>query len=95
MHTQGAQLWLTPTWGQLGWTLPSAVTDTYPEPLDTWADMSHLLPRALWSAAFNPGSITTYFCAPLKSGIPPQRDTDAPARAAAEAKAGAIAWIER
>ena len=35
----------------LGWPMASAVTDTYSEPMDTWADMTHLLPRETWSAA--------------------------------------------
>jgi uncharacterized protein with NAD-binding domain and iron-sulfur cluster len=94
VRTQAAQLWLRPTQQALGWTLPSAVTDAYPEPLDTWADMTHLLPREDWAADATPGTLT-YFCAPMPGGIPPLDDRAAPAREDAQAKANALQWVKQ
>lgn len=92
VRTQAAQIWVTKDIAALGWPMASAVTDTYPEPMDTWADMTHLLPRESWPASAVPGSLT-YFCGPMKGGIPPLSDTDAPARAAAEVNAGMKTWL--
>jgi uncharacterized protein with NAD-binding domain and iron-sulfur cluster len=94
VRTQAAQIWMRPNIEQLGWTLPSAVTDTYPEPLDTWADMTHLLPREDWRAPYLPNSVT-YFCAPMPGGIPPVTDSNEPAKAADQVKANTIDWLTR
>lgn len=93
VRTQAAQLWLNVTEKELGWTLPSAVTDAYPEPLDTWADMTHLLPREDWPADNMPRTLT-YFCAPMIGGIPPIEDRDAPAQAAAIVQQNTQQWLE-
>lgn len=94
VRTQAAQLWLRPTQQALGWTLPSAVTDAYPEPLDTWADMTHLLPREDWAADATPGTLT-YFCAPMPGGIPPLDDRAAPAREDAQVRTNALQWLQQ
>lgn len=44
-QTASAQLWFTPTLQASGWHLPPPVLIPYADPLDTWCDMSHLLPR--------------------------------------------------
>jgi len=93
VRTQAAQLWLDVTEKELGWTLPSAVTDAYPEPLDTWADMTHLLPREDWPADRMPKTLT-YFCAPMPGGIPPIEDRGAPAQAAAQVLQNTQQWLE-
>lgn len=93
VRTQAAQIWVQKDIQTLGWPMASAVTDTYPEPMDTWADMTHLLPRESWPAGAVPGSLT-YFCGPLAGGIPPLSDTQAPARAEAEVKAGMQRWLQ-
>ncbi len=59
--TQAYQLWLLRDLPGLGWDGPPAVTSTYVEPLDTYCDMSHLLPRETWPATEQPQSIG-YFC---------------------------------
>lgn len=48
--TQGGQLWLKPTLKELGWAKDSPVMGTYVEPLDTYADMTHLISRENWPA---------------------------------------------
>jgi uncharacterized protein with NAD-binding domain and iron-sulfur cluster len=93
VRTQAAQLWLNATEKELGWTLPSAVTDAYPEPLDTWADMTHLLPREDWPSDRTPRTLT-YFCAPMPGGIPPIEDRDAPAQASAQVLQNTQQWLQ-
>jgi uncharacterized protein with NAD-binding domain and iron-sulfur cluster len=78
--TQAFQLWLNQNVVQLGW--PPAVTGadhgqravlgTFVEPLDTWADMSHLIERETWSPQHNIQNIS-YFCGPMPipAGEPP------------------------
>ncbi|MDX1994043.1 MAG: NAD(P)-binding protein [bacterium] len=75
VSTQGLQLWLKPDLQGLGWTLPPAATNGYfvneanPNPMDTWADMSHLIPQEGWDEAV--GSIA-YFCGAVSGeGTPP------------------------
>ena len=80
VQTQALQLWLKPTLEELGWEGASPVLGAYREPLDTWADMSHLVPREDWPADNEPGSIA-YFCGPMKDApfIPGPSDTSFPA----------------
>ena len=42
-RTMAAQLWFDRSSEQLGWTHGAAVCTAYADPLDTWADMSHLI----------------------------------------------------
>ncbi|HEY9039003.1 MAG TPA: NAD(P)-binding protein [Roseovarius sp.] len=72
--THAAQFWSTKTPEQLGWNALVArhnpgdqddlqtVITSFVEPLDTWADMSDLLPREDWPEG-GPTSIA-YFCSP-------------------------------
>jgi uncharacterized protein with NAD-binding domain and iron-sulfur cluster len=92
VRTQAVQLWMTPDLASLGWLVKSAVTDVYPEPLDTWADMSQLIPRECWPQGSEPGTIT-YFCAPMIGGIPDLSDRDAPAREDDKVYKAAIDWL--
>jgi uncharacterized protein with NAD-binding domain and iron-sulfur cluster len=59
--TQALQVWTRPDPPGLGWTHGGDVTSTYVEPLDTYCDMSHLVPREAWTAADGVGGIA-YFC---------------------------------
>lgn len=82
--TQAAQFWMNLTTAELGWDdllashgqTASAGTGTvatgFTEPLNTWADMSDLLPYETWEKD-GPKSIA-YFCSPLD-----ERYTDADA----------------
>ncbi|MEL6137716.1 MAG: NAD(P)-binding protein [Cyanobacteria bacterium J06628_6] len=94
--TQGGQLWLKPTLSQLGWTLPSAVVGTYVEPLDTYADMTHLLPRENWPEEQTPYNLAYFTGVIADPGIPipPPSDHDFPARAQAEAEAQTQVFLE-
>ncbi|MEO1592061.1 MAG: NAD(P)-binding protein [Cyanobacteria bacterium J06632_22] len=82
--TQGDQFWLTPTLSQLGWTMPSAVVGTYVEPLDTYADMTHLLPQENWTAENTPHNLAYFTGVAADPGMPPASDHDFPARAQAQ-----------
>lgn len=79
--THAAQLWLAKTVDDLGWRaeveahnnahdIPQSPMQTiitgFDEPLDTWADMSHLLPIEDWTGD-GPKSLS-YFCAPAPDG---------------------------
>jgi uncharacterized protein with NAD-binding domain and iron-sulfur cluster len=69
--THSAQLWLDASESDLGWHGPPAVTLTgYGDTFETWAAMSHLLPREGWSAAGGPRSLA-YLC-----GAMPDVDAD-------------------
>lgn len=69
-QTQAMQLWLSRDLAGLGWTLPSPVLDAYAEPMDTWADMTHLIVREDWPAGDVPHSLA-YLCSPLPDDEPP------------------------
>jgi uncharacterized protein with NAD-binding domain and iron-sulfur cluster len=69
-QTQALQLWLATDLAGLGWTLPSPVLDAYAEPMDTWADMTHLLPREAWPPDAMPRNLA-YLCSPLPDDEPP------------------------
>lgn len=67
--TQSMQIWLDRDIGQLGWTYGETIMTAYSEPFDTWAEMSHLLPRENWPASHQPRALE-YFC----SALPATRD---------------------
>jgi uncharacterized protein with NAD-binding domain and iron-sulfur cluster len=80
--THAAQFWLTKTAEELGWNAivaahnPGPQTDlktvitSFTEPLDTWADMSDLLPHEDWPA--NGPTQLAYFCSPCHdAGVDP------------------------
>lgn len=65
IRTQAFQLWLKPTAFELGWKLMrQPMLDTYRvNPVDTWADMSHLLEREGWPALGDRCPLNiAYFC---------------------------------
>jgi uncharacterized protein with NAD-binding domain and iron-sulfur cluster len=63
--TQAAQLWLRPDLEGLGWKGGSPILDAYADCLNTWADMSHLIPREDWPPNAELHNIA-YFCGPMK-----------------------------
>lgn len=80
VQTQACQLWLHEPTEALGWQSPEGVDEgpvlgAFYEPIDTWADMSDLIPRETWPAGNRPKSIA-YFCGPLIDAdpIPPYGD---------------------
>jgi hypothetical protein len=63
--TRAAQLWLDATESELGWHGPSGVTlSGFGDTFDTWASMSHLLPREAWPSPGGPRSLA-YLCGAL------------------------------
>lgn len=76
-RTMGSQLWLRRTAWQLGWTdmQQPVVSGLETGPLDTWADMSHLIEREAWAAGGVPGHEQyplnlAYFCGPMLDETP-------------------------
>jgi uncharacterized protein with NAD-binding domain and iron-sulfur cluster len=96
VQTQGLQLWLHKSAQDLGWengaTLPPAkraFVCGYTEPFDTYADMSHLIPRENWLPGDNVQQVA-YFCncLPHDASIPPPfTDPNFPARQLAHVQA--------
>jgi uncharacterized protein with NAD-binding domain and iron-sulfur cluster len=74
VQTEAFQVWLTSSLEESGWPWPPVILAGYEEPFDTWADMSHLIPREGWAQAPDaerPKSIM-YFCNVLRElgGLP-------------------------
>ncbi|MCB9107269.1 MAG: NAD(P)-binding protein [Anaerolineales bacterium] len=73
VRTQALQLWLKPTAYSLGWTLmQEPLLSTYDvNPIDSWADMSHLLEREGWPAVGDHFPLNiAYFCGPMADDPP-------------------------
>ncbi|MEI9949995.1 MAG: NAD(P)-binding protein [Pseudomonadota bacterium] len=75
--TQAFQVWLRPDMAALGWSDRPINVSGYVEPFDTWADMSHLIPKENWPE--RPGALA-YFCSvlpersvPFDAGLMPGR----------------------
>jgi len=94
--TQAVQLWLRDSQQSMGWTLGPAILTAYEDPLNTWADMSHLIPTEAWPKGDEPRAIA-YFCGPFAdpAKIPPFSDTAYPERMRAKVKADARAWVNK
>jgi uncharacterized protein with NAD-binding domain and iron-sulfur cluster len=72
--TQVFQLWLRASAPELGWRGRHPVNVSgFVEPFDTWADMTHLVPRESWRS--RPRSIA-YFCNVLRDSPPPPGRVD-------------------
>ena len=76
--TQAYQLWMRPTLAQLGWNEPSPIVGTYIDPVDTWSDMSFLLPIERHEGQV--GSLA-YFCGVIPT-VPDETIPEANQRAA-------------
>ena len=68
--TQAFQLWLRPSLSDLGWPSGPTVLSAFASPFDTWADMTHLIPREDWTGDKVPATIA-YFCGALASADEP------------------------
>jgi hypothetical protein len=91
--TQSVQLWCEPTAAGLGWTTGKAATVSGKEYLNIWADMSQVLAFETWQTP--PGSLHyltgTYNTTLFQS---PASDSGTPARAKAEIRQQAAAWLD-
>ncbi len=91
-QTVGIQVWLRPELEQLGWPMPSAIGIAYADPLDTWADMSHLLPHEAWpegavgTLIYNTSSIAD------QRPLPPRDDHAYPFEQQERIKLAALEW---
>jgi uncharacterized protein with NAD-binding domain and iron-sulfur cluster len=95
-QTMGLQLWLKPNLQELGWKLAEQgppVMDGYEQPLNTWADMSHLLDREDWPAEAMPQNIA-YLCGIVKGELPSEDWLDAPMEAYEKGFDIAHQWLE-
>ncbi|MEA2451234.1 MAG: hypothetical protein QOG63_3166, partial [Thermoleophilaceae bacterium] len=87
--TQAFQVWLKRPSDRLGWPFrKNSVMTAYVEPMDTYSDMTHLLPAEAWPADERVAGIG-YFC-----GVLPDHDGDTQERADARARANAIEYLE-
>ena len=78
--TQAFQLWTDETADQLGWAHSgNSILTAYVEPVDTYADMSHLIDREDWPASAKVANIA-YFCGVL-ADLPGDDQTVATERA--------------
>ncbi|HEY9608799.1 NAD(P)-binding protein, partial [Allocoleopsis sp.] len=96
--TQGGQLWLKDTLKKLGWNDDSPVLGTYVEPLDTYADMEHLIKQENWPSAHYPKDIA-YFTGVMEDpGIPDPTDPNNqnfPAQQQQKINQQAIDWLNK
>lgn len=68
--TRSAQLWLNASESDLGWDGPPGVTlSAFGDTFDTWADMTHLLPREGWPPGTAPRSLA-YLCSAMPDTEP-------------------------
>jgi uncharacterized protein with NAD-binding domain and iron-sulfur cluster len=90
VRTQAFQLWANRTAADLGWAYDeNSVAGCYVEPLDTYCDMTHLLPREAWLPGDGVRTIG-YFC-----GVLDDRVSETPKQATARVKQNAIEFVER
>ncbi len=106
VQTFGVQVWLDRDVESLGWPVPTAqgqpqpaVCDAYADPLNSFADNSHLIEVEDWKAPTLPRTLL-YFCGPLPDELPPLSfappgDTAFPARQSQRVKDMAIDWFGR
>ncbi|MDY7228013.1 NAD(P)-binding protein [Hyalangium rubrum] len=94
IQTQAFQIWTTKDLSALGWTVGSPMLTGYVEPLDTWADMTSLLPREGWAQPNAPRT-SAYFCGPMPgpSRPPPPTDHGYPARQKELARQAALSFL--
>ena len=100
VQTCAFQLWFSPSLRELGFSNPELGSEAplvggLTEPLDTWADMSQLLPRESWPEP-GPRNIA-YFCGPLDepAPIPPFSDHGFPARELSRLDSIIVPFLER
>jgi uncharacterized protein with NAD-binding domain and iron-sulfur cluster len=93
VQTCSMQIWLTADAAAAGVPQPPPIASCYVDNLNTWSDMTFLLPRETWPAG-GPQCIL-YLCGqfPDADVIPPYSDHDFPARERARLRADAVAWL--
>lgn len=105
VQTFGVQLWMDRAIDAMGWEVPvidgdpqRAVCDAYADPLNSFADNSHLIPMEQWNLPLVPKTLL-YFCGVLSDEYPagtypPAGDTAFPARQDERVRQQSIAWLQ-
>ncbi|HET9796196.1 MAG TPA: NAD(P)-binding protein [Thermoanaerobaculia bacterium] len=96
VQTGALQLWFSGNAEGIGAPPTARICSSYAQDLNTWADMSFLLPREDWPAGPAPGFIA-YLCGefPDADVIPPFSDPTFPARELDRFTQAATAWLEQ
>ena len=66
--------------------------DAYVDPMNTWADMSQLIPREDWGEECR---TISYFCGPMVGDTPPPDRSKTPEEALEEVRTEAWNWLDR
>lgn len=95
-RTMALQLWMKDDLDDLGWDHGSTVLCAFADNLNTWADMTHLLPLEAWPKGQKPKSLA-YFCGPMADdpAQAPYSDSGYPQRERDKVKAHAQDWIKQ
>lgn len=93
--TQGGQIWLNKTLPELGWVHPNPVLGSYVEPLDTYADMSHLIDKENWQSDDGLQSIAYFTGVIQDQGTPPPSNSQFPTNRQKEIDQEAISFLKK
>ncbi len=95
VQTGALQLWFSGDAAGIGAPPTPRICSSYAQDLNTWADMSFLLPREDWPAGSAPGFIA-YLCGefPDADVIPPFSDPSFPDRELERFTQAAASWLE-
>jgi uncharacterized protein with NAD-binding domain and iron-sulfur cluster len=93
VRTMAFQTWMNKDLQQLGWDDQSPIMDAYVDPMNTWADMSQLIPRETWPQSANVRNVS-YFCGAMEGGIPSPSETDTPQIALNTVMAASQAYLK-
>jgi uncharacterized protein with NAD-binding domain and iron-sulfur cluster len=89
VNTQAFQLWMNKKPTELGYPYgENSVCGCYVEPIDTWCDMTHLIPREDWPASEQVKGIA-YFC-----GVLEDRRGEDPAAATERVKQNTLEFLK-
>ena len=93
--TQGVQLWMNLTAADLFAPQPATIATAFAPPIDTWADMSHLLDAEHWTRGEPPRSLQ-YLCGVLPTAPtgPPEPDPGIPAAVHQRAGVDLRHWLD-
>lgn len=93
--TQAVQLWIDKDAAGIGAPSEPVVATAYVDPINTWADMSHLIQRETWGTDDAP-KFVAYFCGPMTdaANIPDFSDHGFPERELERCKQMAKEWFE-
>ncbi len=94
-QTQAVQLWIDQDAISIGAPDRPVVATAYVDPINTWADMTHLLKREVWPATGPEPKFVAYFCGPMEDAlhIPGFEDHDFPRRELERVKQTAVTWL--